>query len=100
MAYIDKETWQPVWVDLYDRSLKLWKIGPSVYRPMALPRTDGDVAVGAGGPGDGEYTFWDVQNMHLTFDIQIGAQINENAPKSYDDFVRWATPAGMVQVMQ
>jgi hypothetical protein len=100
MAYIDKETWQPVWMDLYDRSLKLWKTGPSVYRPMSLPGTNGDVAVGAGGPGDGEYTFWDVQNMHLTFDIQTAAQINESAPKSYDDFARWGTPAGMVQVMQ
>jgi hypothetical protein len=100
MAYIDKETWQPVWMDLYDPSLKLWKFGSSVYRPMPLPGTRGDVATGAGGSGDGVYTFWDVQNNHLTLDIQSGAQINENAWKSYEDFVRWGTPAGMVQVQQ
>jgi hypothetical protein len=100
MAYIDKETWQPVWMDLYDQNLKLWKIGPSVYHPMPLPGTGGDVATGAGGPGDGEYTFWDLQNGHITFDIQGGGQINEDAPRTYDDFAHWGTPAGMLQVMQ
>ena len=100
MAFIDKETWQPIWMDLYDVGLKLWKIGPSVYRPMPLPGTNGDVATGAGGPGDGIYTFWDVQNKHLTLDIQSDGQINSDAPKSFDDFNRWGTPAGMQQVMQ
>ncbi len=100
MAFIDKETWQPIWMDLYDVGLKLWKIGPSVYRPMPLPGTNGDVSTGAGGPGDGIYTFWDVQNNHLTLDIQDGGLINSDAPKSFDDFTRWGTPAGMQQVMQ
>lgn len=100
MAFIDKETWQPIWMDLYDVGLKLWKIGPSVYKPMPLPGTNGDVATGGGGPGDGNYTFWDVQNNHLTLDIQSGGQINSDAPKSFDDFSRWGTPAGMQQVMQ
>ncbi len=100
MAFIDKENWQPIWMDLYDANLKLWKTGPSVYRPMPLPGTGGDVATGAGGPGDGEYTYWDLQNSHITFDIQSGGQINEDAPKEYDDFNRWGTPGGMQQVMQ
>src|SRR5579875_336930 len=100
MAFIDKETWQPVWMDLYDANLKLWKVGPSVYRPMTLPGTGGDVATGGGGPGDGVYMYWDLQNAHITFDPQNGAQINEDAPRAYDDFARWGTPAGMQQVMQ
>jgi Protein of unknown function (DUF1329) len=99
MAYIDKETWQPIWMDLYDAELNLWKTGPSIYRPMPIPGTNGDVATGAGGPGDGEYTFWDVQNNHLTLDIQNDGLINQDA-KTYDDFSRWATPGGMDQVMQ
>jgi hypothetical protein len=99
MAYIDKETWQPIWMDLYDAELHLWKIGPSIYRPMPIPGTSGDVATGAGGPGDGDYTFWDVQNNHMSLDIQSDGQINENA-KGYDDYNRWATPGGMAQVMQ
>jgi hypothetical protein len=49
MAFIDKETWQPDWMDLYDPDLKLWKPGPSVYHPVPLPNTNGDVATGAGG---------------------------------------------------
>ena len=100
MAYIDKETWQPIWMDLYDINLKLWKTGPSMYKPMALPGTGGDVATGGGGPGDGLYEFFDMQNNHLTFDIQRDALINENAPALYRDFQRWGTPAGMLQVMQ
>ncbi len=100
MAFIDKETWQPVWMDLYDANLKLWKTGPSVYRPMTLPGTGGDVATGAGGPGDGVYMYWDLQNAHITFDPQYGGQINEDAPRIYDDFARWGTPGGMQQVMQ
>ncbi len=99
MAYIDRETWQPIWMDLYDAGLLLWKTGPSIYRPMPLPGTNGDVATGAGGPGDGDYIFWDVQNNHLTFDIQSGGQINGNAG-AYDDYNRWGTPGGMDQVMQ
>ncbi len=100
MAFIDTENWQPIWMDLYDGNLKLYKTGPSVYMPMPLPGTDGDVATGAGGPGDGEYTFWDLQNSHITFDIQNEGKINENAPREYDDFNRWGTPGGMQQVMQ
>jgi hypothetical protein len=99
MAFIDKETWQPIWMDLYDSSLHLWKTGPSIYKPMPLPGTNGDVATGAGGPGDGEYTFWDVQNNHMTLDIQSDGKINQDA-KSFDDFARWGTAAGMQQVMQ
>jgi Protein of unknown function (DUF1329) len=97
MAFIDQETWQPIWMDLYDAGLKLWKTGPSIYRPMPLPGTNGDVATGAGGPGDGDYMFWDVQNAHLTFDIQSGGQINA---REFDNYERWGTPGGMDQVMQ
>ncbi len=100
MAYIDKETWQPIWMDLYDVGLKLWKTGPSMYKPMLLPNTGGDVSTGGGGPGDGMYEFYDMQNHHITFDIQDHALINENAPALYQDFQRWGTPAGMLQVMQ
>jgi hypothetical protein len=66
---------------------------------MPLPGTNGDVATGAGGPGDGEYTFWDVQNNHMTLDLQSDGKINQDA-KSFDDFDRWGTAAGMQQVMQ
>lgn len=99
MAYIDQGTWQPIWMDLYDSGLHLWKTGPSIYKPMPIPGTHGDVATGAGGPGDGEYIFWDVQNNHLTLDIQSGGLINQDA-KMYDNYVRWGTPGGMEQVMQ
>ncbi len=99
MAYIDRETWQPIWMDLYDAELHLWKIGPSIYRPMPIPGTNGDVATGAGGPGDGDYMFWDIQNNHLTFDIQSGGQINQDAGQ-FDNYARWGTPGGMDQVMQ
>jgi Protein of unknown function (DUF1329) len=100
MAYIDKETWQPIWMDLYDAQLKLWKTGPSMYKPMPLPDTDGDVSTGGGGPGDGMYIFWDIQGDHTSFDIQTDALINSNVPAEYQDFTRWGTPAGMLQVMQ
>ena len=99
MAYIDEETWQPIWMDLYDAEMHLWKTGPSIYLPMPIPGTHGDVATGAGGPGDGEYTFWDVQNDHLTLDIQSGGRINQDAA-AYDNYNRWGTPGGMDQIMQ
>ena len=84
MAFIDKETWQPIWMDLYDVGLKLWKTGPSIYKPMPLPGTNGDVATGGGGPGDGHvHVSGIMQNNHLTLDIQSGAQINsENVPSA------------------
>ncbi len=99
MAFIDEQTWQPIWMDLYDSGMHLWKIGPSIYRPMPIPGTNGDVCTGAGGPGDGIYTFWDVQNDHLTLDIQSGGEINQNAGR-FDNYVRWGTPGGMDEIMQ
>jgi hypothetical protein len=70
-------------------------------RPLDLPadaasRHQRRRCNGAGGPGDGDYMFWDVQNAHLTFDIQSGGQINA---REFDNYERWGTPGGMDQVM-
>lgn len=45
------------------------------------------------------YRAAEVQNNHLTFDIQSGGQINQDAGQ-FDNYQRWGTPSGMDQVMQ
>jgi hypothetical protein len=48
---------------------------------------------------------WDVQNDHLTVITGLnekgeGYFVNSNAPKEYQDYVRYATPSGLSQIMR
>jgi hypothetical protein len=101
VVYFDKETFEPVDVDLYDASNKLWKIVLNAYQPIPLPGGDpADRVTALGGPGNLNSSLWDIQNLHLTFDIQGHSKINKEVPGQYQDVYRWGTPAGMQQVMQ
>ena len=101
VVYFDKETFEPVDVDLYDASNKLWKIVLNAYQPIPLPEGDpADRVTALGGPGNLNSSLWDIQNLHLTFDIQGHSKINKEVPGHYQDVYRWGTPAGMQQVMQ
>lgn len=100
--FIDKEQVAPLWIDLYDGNMKLWKVvhlgkGPS-------PR---DPATGQvyewGGPYIEQY--WDVQNDHASHVFGANEQgklfaINGFAPKQYDNVTRYSTPGGLMQVMR
>jgi hypothetical protein len=100
--YIDRYYHTGVWQDLYDNNMKLWKTAL-----LAVP----DAAKVPGVPGgrapglDGFFTMWDVQNEHLTLITGLnekgeGYLINSDSPKEFQDFTKYATPAGLSQIMR
>jgi Protein of unknown function (DUF1329) len=102
LLYIDRYYHTGLWDDLYDSNMKLWKVAL-----LAVP----DAAKVPGVPGgrapglDGFFTMWDVQNDHLTVITGLnekgeGYFVNSDAPKEYQDYVKYATPSGLSQIMQ
>jgi Protein of unknown function (DUF1329) len=100
IVYLDKETFEPIAVDLFDSNMKLWKVILNSYQPIPLPDSPGDVVTALGGPGNLNSTLWDIQNIHITFAIIYNSKINSEVPKQYWDSTRWGTPAGFAAVMQ
>lgn len=102
VLYIDTYYHTGHWDDLYDANMKLWKVAL-----LAVP----DAAKVPGVPGgrapglDGFFTLWDIQNDHLTVitglnEIGEGYFVNSNAPKEFQDLVRYGTPGGLSQIMK
>jgi len=100
VVFLDKETFEPIDIDLYDSSAKLWKGILNIYFPTPLPGSPGDYVTALGGPGNICSSLWDIQNNHITLAIMYNTKINSEVPHQYWDSYRWGTPAGMSQVMQ
>jgi hypothetical protein len=100
IVYLDKDTFQVLAAELYDNNSKLWKVIMTGWKPTPIPGTSGDVTIGYGGPGDQLAMMWDVENQHLQVAVQYDTKVNEDVPARYRDLQRWATPAGLAQVMQ
>ncbi len=64
IQYLDKETFVPLWNDLYDKQMKLWKMLP--YLSPAVPIPHEGVQINSQNMITGIY---DVQNDHLTWSI-------------------------------
>lgn len=97
--YIDKATFAPLWEELYDSNLRLWKfLGlflETVNVPGIGPQDDSAAQVEA---------FWDVQNDHATFFTDPAENrpfyVNEQAPKEYLDAPRYTEPSGLNMIMR
>jgi hypothetical protein len=100
VVFLDKETFEPVDIDLYDANNTFWKGILNIYFPTPLPGSPGDYVTALGGPGNICSTLWDIQNNHITFAIMYNSKINSEVEHQYWDSYRWGTPAGMSQVMQ
>jgi hypothetical protein len=98
VLYIDKDTLAPGWVDLYDKNGKLWKTGPEVNYPLAVPGANGEqLALPAGAWSE----LWDLQNVHSSISVPMEpAKFTEDVAAKYKSIERYATPAGLDQVMQ
>jgi hypothetical protein len=93
--YIDKQFYAPLWEDLYDNSLKLWKTVHLAPQAMMVPR------VGVVNNG-GSFTeqFWDLLNAHATYDSTYDDKghtilITDQVPKAYDDKSKYSSPGGL-----
>jgi hypothetical protein len=98
VLYMDKEASTPLVVDLYDNSLKPWKVTVNRFGPIPINDGLGGTAIS---PGDSNPTIYDIQNVHagLAFQKQI-ALTNTAVPAQFLDVQRYATPGGLSQVMR
>jgi uncharacterized protein DUF1329 len=99
VMYVDKASSAPIWEDLYDSKMKLWKLYGLFLHPIDVP---GLGVVDAS--GSMVYSFWDVQNNHATFFIDPGEghpfYVNDQAPPEYLDVTRYAQPSGLSLIMR
>ena len=99
VMYVDKASSAPLWEDLYDSQMKLWRLYGLFLHPLDVP---GVGVVDAS--GSMVYSFWDVQNNHATFFIDPGEghpfYVNDQAPPDYSDVTRYAQPSGLNLIMR
>jgi hypothetical protein len=99
VMYIDRTSSAPLWEDLYDSQMHLWRLYGMFLHPREVPNV---------GVVDAStqmiYSFWDVQNSHATFFIEPADNrpyyLNEQAPKDYFDLRRYTEPSGLNLIMR
>jgi hypothetical protein len=99
VMYVDQATSAPLWEDLYDKDMKLWRVYGLFLHPAEVPHVGIEDTA-----GPMVYAFWDVQNTHTTFFIDPSNgqpfYINDNAPKDYLDMQRYTEPSGLNLIMR
>ena len=99
VMYVDKATYAPVWEDLYDSKMELWRIFGMFMHTVDVPGI-GPVTAS----GSMVWAFWDVQNSHATFFIDPAPghafYVNEQAPNEYLDLTRYTSAPGLNQIMR
>jgi len=94
--YADPRTWNVMWIDLYDQSMKYWKLMAWLESPEPVP--------GGGYVPNIRGINWiiDFQNGHASYAV-VGRdifQINQQVPKQFWDVSRYGSPAGLAKIMQ
>jgi len=100
IIYVDQQFFGPLWLDLYDPKMQLWKV--ALLQPIVsnIPRIGIQNSTGAW------YAhWWDLPNHHATFQGPKGGHgynvlLNDDAPSSYLDVERYTTPGGLGDVMR
>jgi Protein of unknown function (DUF1329) len=100
ILYVDQQFFGPLWLDLYDPKMELWKV--ALLQPIVtnIPRIGQQNSTGAW------YAhWWDLQNHHATFQGPKGGHgynvlLNDDVPSSYLDVERYTTPGGLSAVMR
>jgi hypothetical protein len=99
VMYVDRADSSPLWEDLYDNQMKLWRLYGLFLHPMNVPNVGIVNTTGAM-----VYAFWDVQNSHTTFFIDPAeghpVYVNEQAPKEYFDLARYTEASGLNLIMR
>ena len=99
VMYVDQASSAPLWEDLYDKDLHLWRIYGLFLHPTEVPNVGVVDTTGAM-----VYAFWDVQNSHATFFVDPAEgkplYVNEQAPKDYFDLSRFTEPSGLNLIMR
>lgn len=97
VSYLDEDQFVTPGMDVYDRSMKLWKVLDSGLAPGEIDDGHGSVTA----LSNARSMMLDLINSHATATIQLApGQVNGQVPKKYRDIEMWALPAGLPQVNQ
>jgi hypothetical protein len=97
VIYMDSHFFSPLWEELYDSDMKLWKFDMVMPQRFEVPKI-GWVEL----PGADVEELWDLKRNHAT----VGAEgrptlyVNEQAPAEFQDIPRYTTPAGLNLIMR
>lgn len=100
ILYVDKQFFGPLWEDLYDPKMQLWKVALLQQIVTDVPKLGPQNSSGAA------YShWWDLQSHHATFQGPRDGHgynilVNEQVPSSYLDMERYTTPGGLSAVMR
>jgi hypothetical protein len=94
--YVDPRSWVPQYVDLWDSSMKFWKMAAALESPHPVP--GGGFLINVRGVN------WiiDFQNLHASIAV-VGKDtfaVNEEVPEQYRDLSRYGSPAGLQKILQ
>ena len=96
VLYVDKETFLPLAIELYDRQGALFKFITQFWTPLAVPSA-GSV-LGTNGPQTG----WSINfaDQHVTIALTQSSCYNTNCQPQYLDASQYASPEGLMKIVQ
>jgi hypothetical protein len=99
VMYVDSQYYGPIWEELYDNNLRVWKYEAILTHSIDVP------GIGiVDSTGSYAQILWDVQSNHATYsaDPALGKPfyVNEQAPQEYNDIPRYSTPSGLNLIMR
>ena len=96
VLYVDKETFFPLAVELYDRKGALSKFITQFWTPLAIP--GGGSALGTNGPQAG----WSINfaDKHFTISLSQGSCYSTSCDPQYLDVSQYASPEGLMKIVQ
>lgn len=100
VMFIEKQNFVPLWIDLYDSNMQLWKVVHLAKGPLQDPASKQTYEWG-------RYIeqYWDLQNQHASHIFGADAKghdivINGAAPAQYNDINHYSTPGGLMELMR
>jgi len=96
VLYIDKETFFPLAIELYDPQGGLFKYITQFWTPMAVP--SGGAVLGTNGPQAGlSVNFAD---KHISISVTQSSCYNTDCQPQYLDATQYASPEGLMKIIQ
>lgn len=104
ITYVDKNSYNVLWKDLYNTGMRLFKIDMSEHVARPVPHEGVQYS-----NGNAIETMWDIDKMHLTgfvtampsgIGIVTGEQCRNLDGVNYDDVAQYSTVGGLTQVMR
>jgi Protein of unknown function (DUF1329) len=99
VMYVDAQYYGPLWEELYDSNMRIWKYEAIITHSLDLP------GIGiVDSTGSFAQLIWDVQNNHATYssDPAMGKPfyVNEQVPKEFNDIPRYSSASGLNLIMR